>query len=286
MLYEHHIAVDWSANGTPKSGKDSIWISEDGARGLNPRTRALAMDWVRQRIDTALTKDERLHIGFDFAFGLSRGAGQALLGEPGWEAYWRYLHTHIEDDPDNRSNRFEVGAMMNAGADGDGPFWGHPHQHSYTDLHPKRCVRKGEGEWPHPFPATRHCDARQRGAQEIWKLAYTGSVGSQMLLGIAALEGLRREFAEVAIWPFETRFAEDLSKPILVTEIYPSAKWWEYHRFLDVAACVDEAQVMAVSGMCAELDAAGELKNYLEPFNLPEDAREVAIAEEGWILGL
>ena len=285
MLYDHHIAIDWSANGTPKSGKDSIWISEDGARGLNPRTRALAMEWVLERIDAALTKGERLHIGFDFAFGLTRGAGQVLLGEPGWEAYWRYLHTHIEDAPDNRSNRFKVAARLNFSATPEGPFWGHPQQHTYEGMSTRRCVT-GDTPWPHSFQAKRHCDALQRGAKEIWQLFYNGSVGSQMLLGIAALEGLRREFAEVAIWPFETRFAEGLSKPILVTEIYPSAKWWEYHRFLDVAACVDEAQVMAVSGMCAELDAAGELKNYLEPFNLPEDAREAAIAEEGWILGL
>ena len=285
MLFDHHIAVDWSANGSPKRGKDSIWISEDGARGLNPSTRAEAMAWVRDRISRAQASSERLHIGFDFAFGLSRGAGEALLGEPGWRAFWSHLAEHVQDGPRNRSNRFEVGAELNRRAPADGPFWGHPHQHSYDDLRPKRCATGG-ADWPHPFPARRHCDARQRGAQEIWKLAYTGSVGSQMLLGVAALEHLRRGIPGLAIWPFETRFAEDLSAPVLVTEIYPSAKMWNYHCLLETAAVVDEAQVMAVSGMCAEADRVGRFRSWLEPSDATPTEREDAIKEEGWIVGL
>ena len=285
MLYDAHIAVDWSANASPKTGRDSIWISEDGARGINPPTRAEAMAWVRGRIARAKARGERLHIGFDFAFGLTRGAGRALLGEAGWEAYWRHLAERVEDGPRNRSNRFEVGAELNGGAVADGPFWGHPHQHSYEGLKPRRCATGGEA-WPHPFPARRHCDARQRGAQEIWKLAYTGSVGSQMLLGVAALERLRREVEGVAVWPFETRFGEDLSAPVLVTEIYPSAGMWDYRRLLDGASVADEAQVMAVSGMCAEADRRGRFREWLEPADVTPQEREDAVAEEGWIVGL
>ena len=284
-LYDAHIAVDWSANGTPKRGKDSIWISEDGARGLNPSTRAEAMDWIADRIRRARRSGERLHIGFDFAFGLSRGAGEALLGEPGWRAYWRYLAAHVEDGQRNRSNRFEVGAMLNAGAAADGPFWGHPHQHSYAGLRPRRCVTGG-ADWPHPFPARRHCDARQAGAQEIWKLAYTGSVGSQMLLGVAALERLRAEVGDLAIWPFETGFADDLSADVLITEIYPSARMWAHHALLDRASVVDEAQVMAVSGACARADRAGRFRDWLEPRDASPSERADAVVEEGWILGL
>ena len=285
MLYDTHIAVDWSANGAPKRGKDSIWISGDGARGINPPTRAEAMAWVAERIHRALGAGERLHIGFDFAFGLSRGAGEALLGEAGWRPFWRFLHDNLEEGERNRSNRFEVGERLNARASAEGPFWGHPHQHSYADLSPTRCA-KGDMPWPHPFPARRGCDARQRGAQEIWKLAYTGSVGSQMLTGVRALEALRREFAEVAIWPFETRFAEDLAKPVLVTEIYPSARLWDYHRHLDTASVPDEAQVMAVSQRCGEADREGRFRDWLEPSDATSAERAAAIAEEGWILGL
>ena len=285
MLYDAHIAVDWSANGTPKTGKDSIWISESGERGLNPSTREEAMAWIRDRVARARASGERLHIGFDFAFGLSRGAGKALLGEAGWQAFWSHLASHVQDGPRNRSNRFEVGAALNRRAAAEGPFWGHPHQHSYSDLRPNRCATGGK-DWPHPFPARRHCDRRQRGAQEIWKLAYTGSVGSQMLLGVAALERLRREVGGLAIWPFETGFADDLSAPVLVTEIYPSAKMWNYHRLLDTASVTDEAQVMAVSGMCREADRAGYFRSWLEPADATPSEREDAISEEGWIVGL
>ena len=285
MLFDHHIAVDWSANGSPKRGKDSIWISEDGARGVNPPTRAEAMELIRERIDRALEAGERLHVGFDFAFGLTRGAGERLLGVGCWRAFWAFLHAEVEEGPRNASNRFEVGQRLNARADADGPFWGHPWQHSYEGLRPIRCAKGGQA-WPHPFPDRRHCDARQRGAQEIWKLAYTGSVGSQMLLGVAALESLRQEFAEVAIWPFETRFGEKLDAPVLITEIYPSARMWDYHSLLDGASVVDEAQVMAVSGICLKEDREGRFREWLEPRDANAEEREDAIREEGWILGL
>ena len=282
-LYDHHIAVDWSANASPKRGKDSIWISENGASGENPATRAEAMEWVRARIDRARSARERLHFGFDFAFGLTRGAGEALLGAPGWKAWWHYLAAHIEDGPRNANNRFAAAARLNAQTDVEGPFWGHPHQRSFSDLRPTRCARGAD--WPHPFPARRVCDTRVPGAQEIWKLAYTGSVGSQMLLGIAALHGLRESRPEVAIWPFETNFARALDAPILVTEIYPSASLWNYSRWLDTSRTVDEAQVRAVSETCARLDAAGAFEPLLD-FTGTCEERDAAIREEGWILGV
>ena len=236
------------------------------------------------RITKALDRDERLHIGFDFAFGLTRGAGQALLGKPGWEGYWSFLHDTVEDAQNNRSNRFAVGELMNRATPTEGPFWGHPWQHTYTYLSPTRCA-KGTTAWPHPFPAKRICDARVPGAQEIWKLAYTGSVGSQMLLGIAALERLRRRFPEVAIWPFETGFADDLSKPILVTEIYPSAKLFDFKSLLGNADVADEAQVMAVSRTCHDFDHDGNFADLLYAKGLSPSERAVVISEEGWILG-
>ena len=122
-------------------------------------------------------------------------------------------------------------------------------------------------------------------AQEIWKLAYTGSVGSQMLLGVAALERLRRRHEAVAIWPFETGFADDLSKPVLVTEIYPSAKLFDFKRLLGEAQVADEAQIMAVSGFCARADAKGAFEHLLVPQGLTEEQHRDVLDEEGWILG-
>jgi precorrin-8X/cobalt-precorrin-8 methylmutase len=288
MLYDHHIAVDWSANGSPKRGKDSIWISEDGGPGENPRTRHAAMEWISARIETALSEGERLHIGFDFAFGLPRDAGAGLLGEAGWEAYWRWLSEAVEDAPTNASNRFAVAGQLNARTSLEGPFWGHPHQHAgrYPGLSPTRCV-KGKTPWPHPFAATRYIDEKVSGAQEVWKLSGAGSVGSQALLGIAALQKLRTRFADqIAIWPFETGFAERLSAPILITEIYPSLGLWDFKAVQNEGETADEAQVRAVSKVCAEMDRDGRFRDVLNPSNITFAERQAAIREEGWILGV
>ena len=54
--------------------------------------------------------------------------------------------------------------------------------------------------------------------QEIWKLSGVGSVGGQALLGIAALEGLRRR-AVAEVWPFQT-LGE--GRAHVLAEMYPS----------------------------------------------------------------
>ena len=121
-IYDAHIAVDWSAANSPRRGKDSIWINENGARGINISTRAEAMAWVEARIARALADGERLHIGFDFAFGLTRGAAEALLGEGGWQSFWTFLHDAVEEGSRNASNRFAVGERLNMGSELEGPF--------------------------------------------------------------------------------------------------------------------------------------------------------------------
>lgn len=283
-IYDAHIAVDWSAANVPKLGKDSIWISENGGAGLNLATRTAALNWISDRIAQGLKCGERLHIGLDFAFGLTRGAGQQIIGKTGWQHYWAALHDKITDSPSNTNNRFAVGGMLNAKTASEGPFWGCVGKTTYRGLKATRCV-KGAVPWPHPFPAKRICDARVPGAQEIWKLAYTGSVGSQMLVGIAALERLRRAHPEISIWPFETDFARNLSKPILVTEIYPSANLFNFKNLLQRTRVPDEAQVMAVSGYCKTIDDDNGFAGLLEPDDLTSQDRLAATTEEGWILG-
>ena len=42
-------------------------------------------------------------------------------------AMWNYLADHIRDDNENRNNRFDVAARLNAcWKSGSGPFWGCP----------------------------------------------------------------------------------------------------------------------------------------------------------------
>jgi precorrin-8X/cobalt-precorrin-8 methylmutase len=101
-------------------------------------------------------------------------------------------------------------------------------------------------------------------------------------LGIARLEGLRRRFdGRVAVWPFDTNFAEDLSAPIICAEIYPSS-----HAVPDGPAVKDQRQVEAVLSDFLSWDAKGSLREKLNAPDLTGEARHAAQSEEGWVVGL
>ena len=118
-------------------------------------------------------------------------------------------------------------------------------------------------------------------AKSVFQLAYTGAVGSQSLLGIAHLEALRRRYAgKVAIWPFETHFAEDLNAPIIFAEIYPAR-----HIVDDGPEVIDQRQVEAVL-RDFELWNGPKLKEALSAPDLDQDAIDDILTDEGWIVGL
>ncbi len=302
-LFDRYIAVDWSAANTPKRGKDSIWIGELGPEGRlpseNPPTRHEAMASITNRLFAARQRGERIMLGFDFVFGYPRGASAAiasatdlsdtspLVGEAGrgvpqapWSLLWATLHSLVVDSPDNQSNRFQLAEAINLRL-ADGPhFWGHPHQHSYAGLTPRRPSTAYAS-----IPERRAAERFVRSAQPVWKLTGIGSVGSQAMLGIARLQALRTEprfAADIAIWPFETGFTDDLTKPITIVEIYPS--------LFPVTEADgqprDRAQVEVTTSRFAELDRADLLGTFLSPpATLSADERANLLAEEGWIAG-
>lgn len=203
-----------------------------------------------------------------------------LGGQPPWLQLWSALSGAVQDTPDNSSNRFQLAEAINHRL-ADGPhFWGHPYQHSYVALHPKRPPAAYA-----IIPERRVAERYVRSAQPVWKLTGVGSVGSQSILGIARLEALRtdpRFAADIAVWPFETGFADDLGKPIIITEIYPSL----FPVTEADALPRDRAQVEITTSRFAELDRAGQLAQFLSPpAGLTADARAILIAEEGWIAG-
>lgn len=307
-LFDRYIAVDWSAANTPKRGKDSIWIGELGPDGRvaseNPSTRHAAMEQIANRLFAARRRNERIMLGLDFVFGYPCGAAAAIAGavsgltqppagtsplagedgrggaQPPWSLLWSILARLVLDAPDNRSNRFQLAEAINLRL-ADGPhFWGHPHQHSYPGLAPKRPATAYAN-----IPERRIAEAFVRTAQPVWKLTGIGSVGSQAMLGIARLEALRsdpRFAADIAIWPFETGFADDLAKPITIVEIYPSLFPVSDHDGLPR----DRAQVEVTTNRFAELDHAGLLGTFLSPpSGLSATDRAILLAEEGWIAG-
>ena len=283
MLFDRYIAVDWSAANGKKTGSDSIWIadlSRDGLSVENPSTRAEALASLIRRLSS--TKRERVFAGFDFPFGYPKGAAEAIAGKPGWAELWKLLRERVQDGDDNASNRFVVGGSINKAMRGGGPlYWGHHHMHAFDGLTRKRPLDRYS-----EIAEKRMAEARARTAQPVWKLYGNGSVGSQAMLGIARLEALRHHPVlgpEIAIWPFETDFTADLSKRIIVAEIYPS--------IVKVGATrkkpKDQVQVETMVGLFADRDSRGTFARLIDaPADLKPEQRKHAVEEEGWIVGL
>ena len=127
-LFDGYLAVDWSANGKPKQGKDSIWIAIQGVAETeeldNPATRQEAMGRIECLLEQATAAGRRLLVGFDFPFGYPAGTARMLAGRDGWETVWSRVAEVIEDGPRNANNRFDAAASLNAAFEGEGPFWG------------------------------------------------------------------------------------------------------------------------------------------------------------------
>jgi precorrin-8X/cobalt-precorrin-8 methylmutase len=295
------VVVDWSANNGPKVGADSIWTcvldtADGAATTVNHPTRHAARDHL---IDVALAAvGRRVLVGWDFPFGVPAGTAEAaqLPGDPPWRAVWQHLDEHLVDGPDNRSNRFEVAAAINARiGPGPGPFWGVPPQRATTPL--SSCKAPG-----YPHLSSRGTLAEHRVAEiamrersgkrpfPVWQLLGAGSVGSQALTGIPVVSALRRADGltdRSVVWPFETGLTLPARHPlsgrtdlVIHAEIWPSS--------IDVDRTVhpvkDAAQVHCLAHHLAALDRSGELAREFAPPLAPQHAADV-VREEGWILG-
>lgn len=281
-LFDRYLAVDWSANNSPKQGADSIWIAERGPGGaldsINPPTRTLAMQHVTERLREARAGGERVFVGFDFPFGYPAGVVARLGAGTDWRDLWDLLERELSDDADNRSNRFDAAVRLNARLGEGGPqFWGCPAHLSSDWLSPTKNADFSE------IAEFRVVERVAKGAKSTWQLAYAGSVGSQCLLGLKHLSALRRHpelGSEIAIWPFETDFERQIVRPITLAEIYPSLDGHDAQ-----VMPRDRAQVEAQVRLFAELDAAGRLHQRLSLPAAYEGYRERLLAEEGWIVG-
>ena len=92
--FDVHVVVDWSAAGTPKRGRDSIWCASAGVdrvpNPINLPTRFEAAAFLDDLITSQ--PGRRILIGFDFPFGYPSGTATALglTGAP-WRATWDLL---------------------------------------------------------------------------------------------------------------------------------------------------------------------------------------------------
>jgi len=246
---------------------------------LNLPTRNAAMAHLEQRLRWALEQGERVFVGCDFGFGYPVGTASKLTGAADWQGVWALIAELMRDAGDNANNRFSVAEALN-GRLGEALFWGHPHQHAYAGLTPRRPT--------HGYPKIaerRAVERLSRSVQPMFKLAGVGSVGSQSLTGIARLERLRREpslAGQIAVWPFETGFAGAVERPVWLVEMYPSL----FSLPFNAPEPKDRAQVEAAARGFAELDARGLLAAFLSPpAGTSAAVRETATREEGWIAG-
>jgi precorrin-8X/cobalt-precorrin-8 methylmutase len=288
--FDHYVIVDWSAASQKKKGSDSIWICHRGPGGErceNPATRHLAKLYLVDILAGAAVSGERVLLGFDFPFGYPAGfaAGLGLSGPP-WRAVWDEISRLVEDDPNNRNNRFEVAISLNKRiSNGPFPFWGCPVGKSDPFFKPKFHRAHGGAT----LAERRLIDCWMIGAQPCWKLAYTGSVGSQSLTGIPVVRELRDDarWADRAkVWPFETGLALPEDARIVFAEVWPS--WWTVPpQFRLPGDPKDKAQVRTVVETFARCDQTGELTAWFkgDP-ELGDEQRRIVETEEAWTLGV
>ncbi len=308
-LFDVYIAVDWSAKNSPtpaEPSKDSVWFCESIADSSGSaitqqpeyfRTRSECISHVRKRLLLHAAENRRVFVGFDFAYGYPAGFSKALgyTGASPWRWTWTEISRLIQDGEDNRNNRFEVASMLNSrcGTRTPGPFWGCP-----TNSQTETLKSDMANQFTYPYivsnechlPRLRRTEQVLPGVQPTWKLFTTGSVGSQVLVGIPAVLRLRenpflRDFSRV--WPFETGFTStptpDKGPFVLHAEIWPGVV---NHRIDPKFRIADQAQVHAYVTWLAELDSSGELgKLFQEAGDGTADGNLMCIEEEGWILG-
>ncbi len=280
--FQRVIVVDWSASATPsprRPSKDAIWIAEAGVSGVTLtswylRTRTEAMRLLADRFRAALAEDAPLLCGFDFPFGYPAGFASQVTGDAAALSVWAYLARVIEDADDNRNNRFQVAADLNAMFPGIGPFWGCPATVDLPGLPAKGTHRTDFG----PLPPRRLVEVHVPRAQPCWKLFTAGSVGSQSLLGLARLDRLRHDFAgTLAVWPFEAT-----DRPIVLAEIYPSLLDSMVKAVLKQHpnAIKDDIQVRLLATALAEMARRRTLSAAMST------STGSRLIEEGWILGV
>ncbi|MDX2149678.1 MAG: hypothetical protein SFV54_03015 [Bryobacteraceae bacterium] len=255
-LFASHIVVDWSAASRPVTGANSVWIA-GGKQLFNPPTRAAALERLRQLL-RELPKP--LLCGFDFPLGFPRGSGRERL--------WAAIRDLLQDENDNRNNRFDVAVELNTFLPSP-MFWGRPWQWRGHGLSPTRPSRLC-------LPEKRLTD---RGTpQPVWKMSGAGSAGGQALTGIPRVLKLREEFA-ARLWPFDTGLCVPVNQAVVFAEVYPSM----------VPALPDpvrdRGQVRALARHFEKLDRQGALAPLFEP-PLSAEQRRWVEADEGWILGV
>lgn len=265
--------VDWSASNGPARapGENTIWIGTATSAGTTARhfpTRAAAEAHLTSLIDSERSAGRRLLLGFDFAFAYPSGFARRLTGSASPRAVWQWLAEHLTDEG-NLNNRFHLADRINA-TFGQGPFWGRPG----TLPLPHLPERKTADHAALGIAEHRAAERAVKGAQPVWKLFTTGSVGGQSLTGLPMIHRLSRREG-TAVWPFDPIG----NAPTILAEVYPSLLRPLVAAKVAQGWITDAAQVTLLASALLRLAQRNALAPLLQ---IPPDPR---IPEEGWILG-
>jgi precorrin-8X/cobalt-precorrin-8 methylmutase len=291
-IFDTHVIVDWSARSKPspkRPSKDAIWFAVvrhgTPSEPIYCRTRDEALTMLADFLAEEVVQNRRVLIGFDFPFGYPAGVARRICGSDCALDLWAWFADMVMDGPDNQSNRFDVAGQINRLYDGIGPFWGRPETWDIPDVPPRASTRCGAD---HP-PEHRLADARAKRAKTVWQLAYAGSVGSQVILGLPALQRLRcdlRLAGRIAVWPFQTGL-KCPDAQVVMAEIYPSLLQAQAHAARRESEVLDSAQVRVNAKAFSRLDRSGGLASlFAATDGLTAVERRTVEREEAWILGL
>ncbi len=283
MLFDLVVIVDWSAaatRGPAKPSPDRCWIAwGDGERRPEAeylRTRLEAEHRIAELVGGTAGN---VLVAWDFPFGYPHGAG---LG--GGRPLAAMLDGLIDDRADGANNRFEVAADLNRRlGNPPGPFWGCPTKAAGPDLTEKK---QPFDAWP--FGEYRIVDRRVRAEswniQSAWKLYTTGSVGSQVLMGLPTVYRLATRpglAGRSRIWPFETGWDRALDG-IVHAEMWPSLSDHDAQNH----PIKDARQVQATRDWALDSIAEDRFRQaFAKPDDLSDAEAEICGTEEGWILG-
>jgi precorrin-8X/cobalt-precorrin-8 methylmutase len=284
VQFQRIAIVDWSANARPKRGADSIWFGawshDDGAaEPVNLPTRHAAVEFLAEYC----AGPGRTLVGFDFPMGYPAGLA-AALGLPGtpWRATWDHLSTHLHDESNNRNDRWDVAADLNRRL-GAQWFWGVPPRRASTWLSSTKSTLTAPPEFRLAEARLRELGKRPFSARHLLGV---GSVGSQALTGIPAVDRLRRHPSlahRARVWPFETGLvphpAGDIGDAIVLAEVWPSVIDFDH---IDHPV-KDARQVTALATHLAALDRIGALPVMFAPAAALSH-RAAVEGEEGWVL--
>jgi hypothetical protein len=303
LLFDAYIFIDWSANNTPKRGKDSIWIAEgqweddklswgsEEPACLNAPTREYATVHVRKRLHQHLKDGKRVLVCFDFAYAYPQCDESIAFGAE-FAQISRTLSQEIIDNERNVSNRFQVANDLNerVGEESrEGPFWGRPTTGDAYRFNRLNTTKPTNWTKRKSLKEFRIVEERMKlnGFRpfSVWQLFGNGSVGSQVLVGLPRVNALRHDPTLKdwsAVWPFETGWATSFQEKtkILHAEFWPGVIPIDY----SLHAVRDACQVMSCVAWAASQDASGRLGLFFDPLK-KDDAERSQAVKEGWILG-